>query len=834
MKNLNKIWRLFALFLALFLTAGVAAQPDIEITPLSHDFGEVTTGDYLEYYFTFSNTGTETVHVTDITFSDPAFSIQYTQFNIAPGESGQLPVKFKPAQALFYNAKMNVFSNDPDENPVEIELTGVGVVPLVDGWEWINTGFDYILVDLEFPCGQSKIGYAVGQANTYNGEGIVLKTTDGGTTWQQMTAPGTLWLDAISFVDTLTGYVGGWDNYMLKTTDGGVTWSQVSFPTDPGVYKITDIEFRDAMHGVVGVATNLDYSPAVFVTSDGGQTWTKSTGYEIPYTFMMTYVTDSVLVAVGGQDRICRSTDGGLTWSLVQFVGGGDYILLGVDFYDENYGLASGDYGHVYKTHDGGQTWNVVDFPNNDALLHTPYIWDEDTAWIVGTPELVYKTTNGNSWQNAYNGNFQRAFYRILFTDNYTGFISASHGVILRKAGFPEIPEAEVSPDALDFGDVTVGDTATLQVVVKNKGYGNLDISGITSSNAAFTVDVNAFSVRPRREQVVNVMFAPDADGTFNGELLIHTNDPAHPVDTVWMTGAGVIYYPDIDVTPATLDFGVVDVVDSAQMQFTVSNQGDAVLNVSGITSSNGVFTVDMTSFDVAPGENQVVTVTFNPVVPEAYSGELTIFSNDPDEASVVIFVMGEGVVYQPVISINPTSLEFDTVLVNQSAEKMFEVSNTGNKVLNVTAVTSSDDAFTVNLSNFMLEPGDSQEIVVTFTPDSPVEYNETITVNSDDPQNPVVDIVVHGYGTVETGINGTEAGTSVIYPNPAQNILYISNAKGKEIRVFDLSGRMVYYTFSDSEKMSMDVSALKEGFYLFKMTGENGKTETRKIKVQH
>ena len=122
------------------------------------------------------------------------------------------------------NGVMEIHSNDPVNNPYEVQLSGNGVVELIDGWQWIETGFDFILMDIEFPEGQNQVGYAIGQTLTYNGDGIVIKTEDSGQTWTQLTPDGIPGLEEMSFIDMQTGYAAGWDGYVIKTTDGGATW----------------------------------------------------------------------------------------------------------------------------------------------------------------------------------------------------------------------------------------------------------------------------------------------------------------------------------------------------------------------------------------------------------------------------------------------------------------------------------------------------------------------------------------------------------------------------------------------------------------------------------
>ena len=820
--------------IVLGLSSGAYADPDLNVSPVSYDYGEVMVGDYLEHYFTFENTGTDTVYISNITFTDPAFSIQYTQFPIAPGTAGQLPVKFKPTQAVFYNAKMQVYSNDPDENPFEVDLSGIGVVPTVDGWEWINTGFDYILVDMEFPCGQNQIGFAVGQANTYNGEGIVIKTTDGGTSWNRVTANGIPWLDALSFPDTLVGYAGGWGSYLIKTTDGGVTWNQMNFPYSQEIYKITDVEFRDRNNGVVLAMPQTGLEPHVYITHDGGSTWIKSNSFSLYHALMVDWVNDSTLVAVGQKDIIMRSTDGGINWTMVATTGNPDHILTSVTFYDDQYGLASGDYSHVYKTKDGGQTWNPLELPSNDDILHTAAIWDEDTAWIVGTPELVFKTTDGgDNWSLAYNGNFQRAFYRILFTDNYTGFISASHGVILRKQGFPEIPVIQVDPAALDFGQMNVNDTLTLPLVIKNTGYGKLNVTNIVSSNDVFTVDTTNFSVRPRHEQVVNVSFVPTVAGVYNAVLTITSNDTLNTTWEVSLTGEALALTPAINVSPLQLDFGITPINETNQMEVTVANTGNGVLNVTGMNISDDAFGVDQVVFEVEPGEMQNITVSFEPTQEQVYNGTIEILSNDPATPVVTITVTGEGVYYAPVIEVTPLSLNYDTTLVGQTTYKDVTVKNNGNVPLNVTNIFTSVDVFSVNTTSFDLEPGTSQEIQVAFTPENAQVYQGVLTVESNDPDHPAVLVDLMGVGTIETGVGAeTEDGKWRVYPNPARNILYVDHVKDKEVRLYDLTGRLVLITNASSDRLSLDVSSLGRGVYVIKVMGDRS-VESKMIKIE-
>ncbi|MGE5318363.1 MAG: hypothetical protein ACM3ME_10230, partial [Chloroflexota bacterium] len=88
----------------------------------------------------------------------------------------------------------------------------IGITFSVHSQQWtkINTGYDYIFKAIDFPEGQNNIGFAGGQSVTYQGDGIVIKTTDGGNTWSQLWMGVQQGIEGMSFPTLQTGYVCGW------------------------------------------------------------------------------------------------------------------------------------------------------------------------------------------------------------------------------------------------------------------------------------------------------------------------------------------------------------------------------------------------------------------------------------------------------------------------------------------------------------------------------------------------------------------------------------------------------------------------------------------------
>ena len=300
-------------------------------------------------------------------------------------------------------------------------------------WVKTNVGFNYILRGIDFPNNQDLIGYISGESLTYNGNGIVLKTTDGGNSWISIWTGANMGLEGSCFVDENNGFVAGWPKLSAgwsgfgKTTDGGNTWT--SLAVTPDVYYFTDVVFKDASNGILLGATNT--IPVVYVTSNGGISWTAASGASSNVPYHACYVSGNTYFLVDNAGHIKKSVDNGLTWNTVYTLPGA--LLTGIDFFNDDIGMACGDNGLILNTKDGGATWQY-------QLIGTD-IWhdfgwqSQDHVFACGTPELVAESTNGGTtWGNGFPGSaYQAALYECIFTDNGTGFICGSQGTLLKR-----------------------------------------------------------------------------------------------------------------------------------------------------------------------------------------------------------------------------------------------------------------------------------------------------------------------------------------------------------------------------------------------------------------
>jgi hypothetical protein len=102
---------------------------------------------------------------------------------------------------------------------------------------------------------------------------------------------------------------------------------------------------------------------------------------------------------------------------------------------------------------------------------------------------------------------------------------------------------------------------------------------------------------------------------------------------------------PEIDVTPAELDFGDVRASDGpTPLDLAIHDVGDLELDVTSIELFTGeFFTLTTDSGTVSPGGILHVGVLFDPFEAGAQTDTVFIVSNDADEPTVQVTVRGNG-----------------------------------------------------------------------------------------------------------------------------------------------------------------------------------------------
>jgi len=205
-------------------------------------------------------------------------------------------------------------------------------------------------------------------------------------------------------------------------------------------------------------------------------------------------------------------------------------------------------------------------------------------------------------------------------------------------------PSLQLSTNSINYGVIKTDKDSTVTVTITNTGDKTLLLQNLALTGTFFSLNGDTVTVLPKNASTTrNIKFAPRASGTFNGKLIITSNDPTGP-DTVTLAGTGQSLSPNIVVYVDTLNFGNVIVGTPFARNFYVGNTGDTALTVSSVAVTGTGFSYSgSTSFSVAVRDSNELIVTFTPGTTGIARGTITITSNDPDQQNLVVQLKGNG-----------------------------------------------------------------------------------------------------------------------------------------------------------------------------------------------
>jgi photosystem II stability/assembly factor-like uncharacterized protein len=243
--------------------------------------------------------------------------------------------------------------------------------------------------------------------------GTVLRTTEGGATWQKKTVPGAGELDFrdVHAFENRTAYIlsigAGELSRIYKTTDGGTTWAASFRNNDPRGF-LDAIAFWDEAHGIAQ-GDPVDGRFLILTTDDRGMSWHPDPPQGMPPaldgegafaasgTCLIVQGDRNAWFCTGGAKtaRVFQSTDRGLSWIASNTpitAGSSSAGIFSLAFRDAGHGIAvGGDFKHpeqggrvVARTGDGGRTWSLT-------RGHGPSAFRSAAVYVPGTskPTLV-------------------------------------------------------------------------------------------------------------------------------------------------------------------------------------------------------------------------------------------------------------------------------------------------------------------------------------------------------------------------------------------------------------------------------------------------------------
>jgi photosystem II stability/assembly factor-like uncharacterized protein len=291
------------------------------------------------------------------------------------------------------------------------------------------------------------------------GDWMILRTSDGGKSWNQITVPSeinTRYRDVAYFVNN-NALIVGEGGVLIKTSDNGYSWTKQNSGTINWLNKI--IYNGDNSGFIVGENNTILY------THDGGLTWTRQNSpAQINSNLSdVSFVNSNTGFVVSTTGEILKTTNSGKNWVLKSF--GSELSLRSVDVIDDNtvtavgYGIIGNDlikHGRILHSTDGGQNWFEQNLPPDiqHDLLYSVHFRSATKGLIAGDGGEILTTTNGGTTWIRQKSGVWPPLWDIVSDQNKISMVGGN-GIILRNYSFPPILPVPAKPTLKSPADLT-------------------------------------------------------------------------------------------------------------------------------------------------------------------------------------------------------------------------------------------------------------------------------------------------------------------------------------------------------------------------------------------
>lgn len=308
------------------------------------------------------------------------------------------------------------------------------------------------------------------------------------------------------------------------------------------------------------------------------------------------------------------------------------------------------DFGTVSMGDEVTQTTTITNSGGGELVVNLSIAGSVDFGFAPGT--LTSFTLSGGQAQDVV-----LRYAPSDIGDDFAGLVIAHNDpdlmddivVPLSGTGLPMAADCDlaVSTDSLDFGDVLIGNTSTLGVMLDNTGTGDctvydLELTGSSEFMRNAGVPVVPFQVFVGGPSVdVDIDYTPIDGGNDSGELSIGSDDPDSPEQLISLSGSGVFSMVDVDVRRlwarrfVRLSRGR-PIWLGAMIRNNGDDEGDRLVRLTGVQRGETVYTHSRLAGDPVGGFGTWVRFpSYTPIATGRIEWTLVIFDDDPDDDTV-------------------------------------------------------------------------------------------------------------------------------------------------------------------------------------------------------
>ncbi|MCW2922071.1 MAG: glycosyl hydrolase, repeat-containing protein [Thermoleophilia bacterium] len=326
-----------------------------------------------------------------------------------------------------------------------------------------------------------------------NGNNRIIRTANGGASWSTtLTIVSPLNLAAFDALDATHAVAGGFDAYtgatmLWLTSDGGATWTDVSGAL-PASVAISDLEWTST--NVLWVKANS----GTWRSIDGAASFVQRRGGDNAQRFDARSDTDVIVADSNG--NVAYTSDGGATWTARSLTQTGVSHIGTIEWHAPGDILAAGQSEMTTRSSDGGSTWGVVNAGKPFWQAVARGSGSGNDAWIVGRFGRAAHTLDaGATWDWIGTIPGMGSANDVVVADELVVVVGAG-GLISTTSDGGATWVARTSGTTQSFNAVTTADgdviiAAATAGVLRRSTDGGVTWSAVTSGTASSIGDIS-------------------------------------------------------------------------------------------------------------------------------------------------------------------------------------------------------------------------------------------------------------------------------------------------------------------------------------------------------
>lgn len=641
-------------------------------------------------------------------------------------------------------------------------------------------------------------GWILGLGSTF------FKTTTSGSTWSKVTVAGASDFYSMVFMNNEVGFLSADVGELYKTTDGGNTWALVDDANFPKVI-MTDMHCATLENGnkrlfAIGGygrpnSNTFENRNTILYSDDSGETWTTLKNVIGVSNYSKSQLIDGKIVInnLFGVSFLNYNTLSMSSSSIGNFTS-----IRDIYFLNNSNGWAVGEENKIFRTEDGGTTWEEVNDLPGDGYLESVYFVNPYEGFVgddMGNVhalkwagEKVISSENLSSWPiEAFH--FHNQSEGVLLTGSPTVYTSFS--------GFSLDPNAtEIDKSVVSYG-VFVGttDLELSEVLNAPNGKCNASFAPELKIKNVGEEDINAFNVK--------VFSGSDelSSQDFTQTLAVNESKTI-TLDSVTLNGAGIIkivtstasdtnFLNDtVSINPnAITTFPYVTGFDPGSL-WTVNNPDNdeswEIGNFKGKKGSSDMYKIDNYRRDHSGKVDQLISPELD-LTQLTHARLIFEYAYAPDANNLT-----EGIK----ISISDDCGITLTEIITKTGNDLATKSAQSHWFIPTTSQWKTD---TIDITSFI--GNTSQQLYI----DNIGNYGNVIYLDN---------IKIEEFTPDVTGLNSPKIDEStLIYPNPFEDYIMLPQSV-TSIDILNANGVFVKHV-NTSVSPSIDLSDLAKGYYI-------------------